>query len=268
MHVDRKQLKIEARQAIAAAKPAPFWVMLAMYGISCVLSILSMSLDGTLNAARTMYAAALRGEMVYAEPQALGGIVGWLLTMAVQIMIWELAVGLSLYTLRVWRREKAGCGDLFDSFGVFFRSIWIQILPAFFIGLWGLIYVLPVSTFIMLTGNAWWVLIGAPLLAPTVMATYAYQQSVYLMLDNPGLSCLQCVRLSREIMRGHKWEAFVLELSFLGWLLLCLIPVAGWILFLWVAAYMRVTNAGFYEKLMVHYMAENAPFPGPETPAG
>ena len=46
-------------------------------------------------------------------------------------------------------------------------------------------------------------------------------------------------------MDGHKWEKFVLDLSFLGWIIvgsLCL-GVGT----LWVTPYMEATNAQFYE---------------------
>lgn len=266
MTIDRKQLKSEAKQAMTAARPAPFWVALVMLAIMLILNVLAMSLDGTLAAMRAMYAAALEGHLVYVEPQAKGGAAGWLLGVAVQVMVWELAVGFVLYALRVWRRQKAGVGDLFDAFGVFFQAIWIQLLPNLLVGLWAMVYVLPVSTMIMMTGQTWWTVLGLPLMIPAIMALYSYRLAAYIMLDNPGVSCWQCVMMSRQIMQGHRWEAFVLDLSFLGWCLLCLVPVAGLILMVWVAAYMQVTSAGFYERLAGAARAEDIPSPGPQPP--
>ena len=48
-------------------------------------------------------------------------------------------------------------------------------------------------------------------------------------------------------MKGHKWDLFVLDLSFIGWILLG-IMTAG-IGLLWVAPYMETTRAAFYEDL-------------------
>lgn len=42
----------------------------------------------------------------------------------------------------------------------------------------------------------------------------------YIVAENPGISPNKAVTLSRKMMRGHKWEYFVLELSFFGWRLL------------------------------------------------
>lgn len=245
------------------ARPAPFWVTLALLAVMAVLTVLGMSLDGTLAALRTMSAAALRGAVVYAEPVPTGGFLGGLLSLALEIMTMVMSVGFVIYALRVWRREKAGVGDLFDGFGVFFRAIWISVLPALLLMMWSLIYVLPVSTLAVMTGRLWPLAAGLPLLAPAIMASYAYRLAVYIMLDNPGASCWRCIRLSRQIMMGHKWQAFVLDLSFLGWALLCaVLPVAGLILLVWLEAYMQVTYAGFYCKLAEDFagrMAAQAP---------
>ena len=49
-------------------------------------------------------------------------------------------------------------------------------------------------------------------------------------------------------MRGHKWEAFVLELSFLGWDILSLFT-CGILNVFWVMPYKHATYAEFYTAL-------------------
>lgn len=259
--MDRKELKRQAKDAMRQARPAPFWVSLALAGIMLVLELLSMSLSGELKAFRTMYSMALEsGRMTFVAPVPASGLLGRLLGIALQVMSLELAVGFLLYALRVWRREKAGCGDLFDGFGVFFRSILIQLLPSIYVSLWSLIYALPATYLVLQTGQTWWMIVCLPLMIPSVMAMYAYRQATYIMLDNPGMNCFQCVALSREAMRGHRWELFVLDLSFLGWGVLCLVvPVAGLLLGVWVFIYMQVVMAGYYEGRIKDFMAEHAP---------
>jgi len=56
------------------------------------------------------------------------------------------------------------------------------------------------------------------------------------------------------MMKGHKWELFVLELSFIGWALLCVLTL--FIGYLWLVPYMQMTITKFYEKIRVEY--ENA----------
>ena len=260
MKLDRKELKQQARQAMKAARPSPYWVVLLLGIILLVLNVLQMSLNGTLAAYRQMYAAALDGELRYVEPAGVGGIAGALLQLALEVMTLELSVGLVVYALRVWRREAAGCGDLFDGFGVFLRSILIQVIPSLFVSLWALIYALPATYLVLQTGQTWWMVVCLPLMAPAIMAMYSYRLATYIMLDNPGMSCFQCVALSREVMRGHRWELFVLEMSFFGWVFLCaILPLIGLLLAVWVNAYMQVTDAGYYEKRITDFMARHAP---------
>ena len=49
---------------------------------------------------------------------------------------------------------------------------------------------------------------------------YAYLLVPYLVAENPDLSPTEAIRLSSRMMKGHKWEAFLLELTLLPWKLL------------------------------------------------
>ncbi len=53
-----------------------------------------------------------------------------------------------------------------------------------------------------------------------IVKHYSYYLVPYILAENPTLTARQAVGLSRRMMRGHKWECFVLELSFLGWWIL------------------------------------------------
>ena len=260
MIIERRELKQQAKQVMRGVRPSPYWVSLLMMVIGLILTVLSMSLNGSLAAYRTMYEAAMQGRLVYVEPQAVGGGIGWLLNLALDVMSWVIGVGFVIYAMRLWRREQGSVGNLFDGFGVFFRSVWIQLLPGLFMTAWSLLYVMPVSAMIAMTGQVWWAVIGLPLLIPAVKAYFSYRLATYMMLDNPGLTCMQCIAFSREVMNGHKIEAFKLELSFIGWYLLgALIPVAGLLVIVWVNIYYQTVFAGYYDNLMADYMARSAP---------
>ena len=49
---------------------------------------------------------------------------------------------------------------------------------------------------------------------------YSYMMVPYLLAENPELTGREAVTVSREMMDGHKQEAFLLDCSFLGWTLL------------------------------------------------
>ena len=67
----------------------------------------------------------------------------------------------------------------------------------------------------------------------------------FLQVDHPDWSPVRCMRESRLMMRGHKWELFVLQLSFLGWQILATIPGVS----IFVKPYVAFTETVFYENL-------------------
>lgn len=46
---------------------------------------------------------------------------------------------------------------------------------------------------------------------------YSYFMVPFIVAENPGMTAREAITLSRRMMRGHKWECFKMELSFLGW---------------------------------------------------
>ena len=54
---------------------------------------------------------------------------------------------------------------------------------------------------------------------------YSYYLVPYIVAENPGIKGREAITLSRKMMDGHKWEAFVFDLSFIGWYLLSWITV-------------------------------------------
>lgn len=246
MSIERVKLKNEAKLAMREAQPGPVLVTLVLMVIVAILQVLSMSLNGDFDAYTVMFEAAMAGEEIpFVQPAGATGF-GWILSLAIELMAMVLSVGYSLYVLRISRRIKAGVGDMFDAFGLFFRAIYVSILPGFLVTAWAMIYALPTTMIAMSTGAYWIYVAGLPLLIPAIRAEYAYRQTVFIMLDNPHLNCIQCIALSKAAMEGHKWELFKLDLSFIGWQMLCVIPFVG----LWVRPYMSITYANYYAAVM------------------
>ena len=78
--------------------------------------------------------------------------------------------------------------------------------------------------------------------------SYLYILVNYIGNDNLHLSGKEIVMQSKEIMNGHRWEYFVLNISFIGWFLLSILTLG--IGFLWLIPYMQVTEVKFYESLI------------------
>lgn len=53
-----------------------------------------------------------------------------------------------------------------------------------------------------------------------IIKRYSYFLVPYITAENPDLKALEAITLSRKMMKGHKWQCFVFELSFIGWTIL------------------------------------------------
>ena len=168
-----------------------------------------------------------------ARAQLGGGIFQnlWMMGLAVCLLIglMESAAagilpGMAFIFLKQARdHQPVQLGDMFrgfqDDFGGTFL---IGLMTSLFTFLWSLLFVIP-----------------------GIVKMYAYSMAYYIKLDHPDYGWKACIDESRQLMDGHKWEKFVLDLSFLGWIIvgsLCL-GVGT----LWVTPYMEAANAQFYE---------------------
>ena len=70
----------------------------------------------------------------------------------------------------------------------------------------------------------------------------------YILAEDPDMPTKEVFAMSREMMRGQKWKAFVLDLSFLGWGILSLLTL-GIVGIFYVNPYRNMTNAALYERL-------------------
>lgn len=91
---------------------------------------------------------------------------------------------------------------------------------------------------------------------PGIILGLAYSMVPFLLKDYPELEWRDLLRTSREMMKGHKWDFFCLQLSFIGWILAA-IATCG-IGFLWLLPYMTAAEAAFYEDLKAETITEVA----------
>jgi len=60
---------------------------------------------------------------------------------------------------------------------------------------------------------------------PGIIKAYSYAMTPYIMSEKPHLSVNEAITESRRIMDGNKWRLFCLDWSFVGWWLLCALPL-------------------------------------------
>ena len=87
------------------------------------------------------------------------------------------------------------------------------------------------------------------------------QRKAYILADNPNMSSKEAFALTKKMMTGHKWECFVLNLSFLGWVFLSLCT-CGILAIFYVEPYKAYTMAGFYKVRAQQMKYLNAPIDG------
>lgn len=92
--------------------------------------------------------------------------------------------------------------------------------------------------------NLLWTLL---LIIPGIVKSYEYRLVPYILSEEPYLPSDEVISKSRDMTDGHKWDMFVLDLSFLGWHLL------GYLFFgigsIFVHPYEQATYAKLYNTL-------------------
>ena len=83
---------------------------------------------------------------------------------------------------------------------------------------------------------------------PGIIKHYSYRMVPYILADDPTIGGKDAITLSRQMMNGHKWNTFVLDLSFIGWELLSALTV-GLLGLFYVKPYEAATGAELYKVL-------------------
>lgn len=124
------------------------------------------------------------------------------------------------------RKAPASLTELGFSFkGHYLNVVLTQFLRALFTYLWSLL-----------------------LVVPGIIKGYEYRMIPYILAENPTMNYKDAFARSKDMMMGDKWNAFVLDLSFLGWNILsaCTCGILG---LFYVAPYQALTNTELYEVL-------------------
>ncbi len=86
------------------------------------------------------------------------------------------------------------------------------------------------------------------LFIPGVIKSYEYRMIPYILADHPEMDQKEVFALSKQMMDGEKWNAFVLDLSFIGWNMLAGLT-CGILSIFYVNPYIHATNAELYLAL-------------------
>jgi len=170
--------------------------------------------------------------LVYMVATAVVGAIPGVGTVASLLISGPLTVSFAAIALKVLKNEEFEVANLADGFQNFTNTFLLGFLNSLFIALWSLLFFIP-----------------------GIIKGISYSMSYYILAENPEMSHSDARRASMEMMEGHKWEYFCLQLSFIGWLIL--VSITFGILSFWVTPYMQTASAAFYENLKAN---QNASF--------
>lgn len=151
-----------------------------------------------------------------------------ILSILISIYIALLGIGMFKFYSAIRRNQESSVGMLFSGTEYYLKGFAICILQI-------LIYLVGIILFVI----------------PGIILGLMYSQALYIYIENPELGVIGSLRTSRLAMSGHKAELFVLNLSFIGWIILSGLTLG--ILLLYVAPYMQLTLVNFYTDLMEDY---------------
>lgn len=148
-----------------------------------------------------------------------------------QLLLMPMAYGMLVAFLDNIRSGGAyQVGQLFRGFSEYGRVLGTGVLVGVYTFLWTLL-----------------------LVVPGIIKSYSYAMTYYVLRDHPELQFNGAINRSMDMMKGHKFDLFYLQLTFIGWALLCILT-AG-IGLLWLVPYMDASQAHFYEDLKADYEA-------------
>lgn len=135
-----------------------------------------------------------------------------------------LELSLVMIFLNLTKGKAPEIKDIFSGYEDFFSAFKVLFFAGLFTFLWSLLFIIP-----------------------GIIKAISYSMAMYILAENKGMSALEAINKSKEMMDGHKMNYFILGLSFIGWGLL--VAITFGIASIWVAPYMETTFANFYNKI-------------------
>lgn len=111
-------------------------------------------------------------------------------------------LGLNSFLLSFFRKRDINPGYIFNGFEYFFKALGLMIVMGVFVFLWSLLFIIP-----------------------GIIAVFRYSQAFFILADDPSKGIMECINESKYRMNGNKGKYFCLNLSFIGWMILSMLPV-------------------------------------------
>ncbi|MBQ2764896.1 MAG: DUF975 family protein [Firmicutes bacterium] len=219
LNVSRKEIKLSAKNDLSGRWGTAIGAMLlATYIPSMVVSIPGSIFSFVYGMAMELGSYAMAG-------------ISYILMMVLMLVptfliVAPLLMGYIYFSLRIARHQDANATMPYRAFtkGVYGRVTFGYFMMTLFITLWSFLFIIP-----------------------GIIKSFSYAMMPYIMMDNPNKTWKEALEESKQMMNGHKWDFFVLVMSFFGWLLL--VGLTWGILVVYVGPYMQQAQANFYRAL-------------------
>lgn len=129
------------------------------------------------------------------------GVLSTFINIFTSLLALVLCAGFVLYCMAIRRGERAEFLTLFDGFSFVGKVILLHIIMYFFVFLWTMLFIIP-----------------------GFIALYRYRFALYNLCENPGIGAMEALEMSKRQTYGYKMQLFMLDLSYMGWILLASLP--------------------------------------------
>ena len=85
------------------------------------------------------------------------------------------------------------------------------------------------------------------LIIPGIILSLMYSQVFYILADDPDIGAIEAFNKSEKMMRGHKWQLFMLNLEAALYIFAGIFTLFIW--WAWLIPRYSIAIAGFYEEL-------------------
>ena len=168
-----------------------------------------------------------------------------------------IAFGLSISFLNLKRhKESTAFSFVTEGFSRFGKcwNVYLWVLVKMLLPICCFLMAIVLLVLLTLIKVKLWVVIIVGLVAYLACIVYAisrgllYSLVYYITADEPHLTGKEVVNKSEKLMKGNRGNLLLLELSFMGWILLGFLSLG--IGFIWIVPYLQVSVACFYDELI------------------
>ena len=201
--------------------------------VSAVVVALLMGIFGTVSGESSARRVSENSDIYSGNLFNVGMITGLLAGIATVVILIVLVakvfvgnllkmVGYRFFILN--QTAQPGIGTLLDGFrsGHYVNIVLTMFLRDLFTALWSLL-----------------------LVVPGIVKHYEYLMVPYIIAENPAMDYKEAFQISKQMMDGEKMEAFIMDLSFLGWYLLSAVT-CGLLAIFYVNPYVQASFAEMY----------------------